>query len=40
MLFSVGRDTFLNQSTEDLLLDLFNTHFSLTGFFLKAYIDD
>lgn len=40
MLFSIGRDIFLNQSTEDLLfIYLFNTHFSSAGFFLKAYID-
>lgn len=37
--FSIGRQLFLNQSTEDLLLDLFNTHFSSTGLLLKAYID-
>ena len=38
MPFITGRDIFSNLSTEDLLLDLFNTHFSPTGFFLKPYI--
>lgn len=38
MLFITGRDIFSNLSTEDLFLDLFNTHFSTTGFFLNPFI--
>lgn len=38
MLFITGRDIFSNLSTEDLFVDLFNTHFSTTGFFLNPFI--
>jgi len=38
MIFIRGRDVFSNLSTEDLFLDLFSIHFSITGFFLKPYI--